>query len=268
LYQAISGAPLVVITAYAVAALAALTIVLRLAYYRLWEVALLVVLGGLANAARRGLQDWLLVMLLLSVPHLVQLLRQAAARRRQQPGAALLLRFDCFCKRACHSPLLRFQAFWPLAGLALLTVVSLTPPLCWHMPVQEDADWPTKAVDLIEARGYHGNFFAPPDYGAYVTWRLGDQARCYTDTRGFYFPPVLLEDSHNVPQLKGDWRQGLERILDEYRTDYFLLETKGPRGELWLLLQKHMGEPLYLDKQTVLLSREQVLGAMKEISHK
>ena len=85
----------------------------------------------------RGLQDWLLTMLLLAVPHLVVLLRQAADRRRTNAGAALLLRADGFCKRLLYSPLLRFQAFWPAAGLALLAVVSLTPPLGRQVPKQE-----------------------------------------------------------------------------------------------------------------------------------
>jgi hypothetical protein len=107
----------------------------------------------------------------------------------------------------------------------------------------------------LEHKGLYGNFFGPPDYGAYVTWRLGDKARCYADTRGFFFPPVLLEDSHYVPQLGPQWRDRLDRILNEFATDYFVLETTGPRGELWRRLQPHVaGEVIYLDEHTVVLS--------------
>lgn len=250
---------------YLVSALVALTVVLRFRHYRLWEVALLLGLAALANTASRGLQDWLLTMLLLGVPHLVVLLRRAAEHRRRR-GAALLLRVDGYCKRLFYSPLLRFQAFWPTVGVLLLAALSLTPPLCWHVPVQEDRSWPSAALDHLEARGYQGRFFAPTNYGTYLAWRLKERGRCYTDTRGFFFPPELLEDSHFVPQLGPDWRRRLDRILDEYPTDYFFLETDGPRGELWRRLKPHVGEPLYLDEEgerVVLLSRGQVRAGLR-----
>jgi len=58
--------------------------------------------------------------------------------------------------------------------------------------------------------------------------------------------------------LTGGWEARLERVLDQYQTDYFLLETTGARGELWRSVKPHIGKPLYCDDQTVLLSAEQV----------
>jgi hypothetical protein len=165
-----------------------------------------------------------------------------------------------------NGKLWRFQVAWPVTALAVLVVLSLIPPLSRRMPVQDDPEWPVAAVDAIERQGLHGRFFGPPDYGSYLTWRLGDRARCYVDTRGFFFPSELIADSHFIPQLAGDWRVRLKRVLDEYRTDYFVLETTGPRGQLWRSFRAHIDAPLYCDDQTVVLSAEQVRGAFPKVA--
>jgi hypothetical protein len=257
--------------AYVVAAVVGVTVVLRFRRFRLWEVALLLGLAGLANLAFRSLQDWLLVMLALGVPHLARLPRQLARHYRRLAPAVrwrglpasvgrVVLRVDRSCRRMLLSPLLRWQWLWPAAGVAVLAVLSLLPPVSRGMPIQDAPDWPAGAVAWMKEHGVRGRFFGPPDYGSYVTWRLGDRARCYTDTRGFFFPPELLEDSHYLPQALPDWPERLRRVLDR-GTDYFLLETTGPRGGLWRLLRPCAGQPLYLDERTVLLSRSQVEAA-------
>jgi hypothetical protein len=265
LYTVLSKSPLSALIPYVVAALVAVTVILRFRAYRLWEVATLVGLAGLANVAVRSLQDWLFIMLALGVPHLAVLLRAAAARRRRAP-AALLLRLDRTCKRMLNSRLLRFQPLWAAAALLALAAVSLLPPLARRLPIRDGDQWPTAAVDRIEQLGLSGRFFGPPDYGAYLTWRLGGRALIYTDTRGFFFPPVLLEDSHFIPQLGPDWRRRLDRVLDEYGTDYFLLEAHGPRGELWRRLQPHLDSgPLYCDGLSVLLTAAQVRAGVARL---
>jgi hypothetical protein len=244
--------------AYGVALLVGLTAVFRFRQYRLWELAMLAGLAGLANLAFRSLQDWLLVMLAVGVPHLVALFRQAVTTGRRRWWVKKLLKADRACKRALSGPLFRFQWVWPAAALGVLAVLSLVPPLARAMPVQDAAEWPAAALDHIDRAGLAGNFFAPADYGSYLTWRRGDRARSYVDTRGFFFPPALIEDSHYLPLLTPDWRSRLDRVLNQYRTDYFLLEASGPRGELWRLLGPHVGQPLYQDDQAVLLSAGQV----------
>jgi hypothetical protein len=254
--------PFCALVAYLVAALVLVTVLFRFRQYRLWEVALIASLAGLANLAIRSLQDWLLVMLALGVPHIAALLAQRAWSRR--PVAGFLIRLDRSCKRILSSRLLRFQPLWPAAALAGLLIVSLIPPLARSMPIQNAHTWPVAALDHIENSGIRGRFFSPSDYGSYLGWRLGDGAKIYTDTRGFYFPPLLLEDSHYLPQLGPDWQKRLHRVLDVFQTDYFLLETSGGRGTLWHDLKKHVGRPLYLDEQTVLLSAAQVRGWLKQ----
>jgi hypothetical protein len=236
-----------------------------LRYYRLWELALLAGLAFLANVAFRGAMDWLLVMLVLGVPHIKELLGQAARCRRRSGAVTWLLHVDRRIKQLLGSPWFRWQPIWPAAGLLVLLVISIIPPLARAMPRQNAADWPVAALDHIEKAGLHGRFFAPPDYGAYVGWRLGERAKVYTDTRGFFFPPMLIEDSHFIPQLGPAWRQRLNRVLDEYHTDYFLLETTGPRGALWHALKDHGATPLFVDEQAVLLSATQVWRSLGKL---
>jgi hypothetical protein len=255
LYSTLTKAPYTSGVIYVVAALVLLSIVLRFRHYRVWEIMMLAALAALANTASRAAQDWLLIMLALGVPHLVILFRQAVHTDRRRSVVRWLLRCDSAWRRAWDSPMLRVQSLWPVAAVLLLAVVSLIPPWSRRMPMQDDRDWPAAALTYLQHKGIHGNFFGPPDYGAYVTWRLGEHAHCYADTRGFFYPPILLEDSHFVPQLGPQWRERLNRVLDDYATDYFVLETTGPRGELWRCLQPHVGNNVvYLDEQTVVLT--------------
>jgi hypothetical protein len=266
LYATIARAPISGVLIYLVAAIVLVTVALRFRLYRGWEIMLLLGLTLLANIAVRAAQDWLLVMLALGVPHAVALLRQAALNDRKRPWIALTLKVDRVWKRAWNSPLLRFQWGWPALAATVLTVVSLMPPLSRAMPLQDADEWPSGATAFLKEHGVEGHFFGPSDYGAYVTWRLGDSARCYTDTRGFFFPPVLLEDSHYLPQLGADWQTRMDRVLDEYDTDYFLLETTGARGELWRMLRPAVGDDVvYLDGQSVVLTAEVVRRGLKSL---
>jgi hypothetical protein len=254
-------APLQIGAIYLMAALVLGTAILRFRRYRLWELALMATLAVLANAAFRGAMDWFLVMLVLGVPHLKELLALAARQRPRRRVTVWLLQLDRKCKQLLGSPWFRFQPRWIIAALVVLVIVSVLPPLSRHMPRQNADDWPVAALDHAEQVRLNGHFFAPPDYGAYIGWRLGRRGKVYADTRGFYFPPLLLEDSHFLPQLTADWRERLRRVLDDYHTDYFLLETEGARGQLWHALKEHVGEPFFLDEQSVLLSAAQVRRA-------
>jgi hypothetical protein len=219
-------------------------------------------LAGLANLAVRSLQDWVILMLAVATPHLARMLADAARHDRRRAWVARLLRLDASCKRIFGGAMMRLQPVWLGAAVAGLLMVSFIPPLSRQMPLQDAPEWPAAAVDRIAQLGLEGRFFAPPDYGSYLTWRLGKRVQVYTDTRGFFFPPVFLEDCIIVPAATEDWRRRLARVLDEYGTDYFLLETTGVRGELWRLLQTKIAEPFYLDAQTVLFSAAQLRYAL------
>lgn len=249
---------------YLVAALVLVTVVLRFRNYRLWELAFLGVLTLLGNFATRGAMDWYLNMVALGVPHVVALWRSALARPKQ-PLVRRGLWLDNRVRRMFTSPLFRPQWAWPIAAFGVLFAVSVISPISRTMPMQNSDEWPVAALDHLEARGIGGNFFGPPDYGAYVTWRLKDRAKDYVDTRGFFFPPELIEDSQYVPRMADGWQSRIDRVLNTYPTDYFLLETTGPRGELWRALKPHIAQPEYVDEQTVVVAAEQVRRALPHL---
>ncbi len=264
LYRFLTIPPYTAFGAYALAGLVIVTVVCRFRHYRLWEIALLLGLAGLANLAYRSLQDCVLIQLALAVPHLAVMLPEAVRKLRKANFPSRLTRIwlwiDRRCKRLFARPQMQLQRSWPLLTLAVLAMVSLFPPLGRKMPRQNGENWPVEALDWMQQEGFHGRFFAPADYGAYLEWRLGDDGRAYVDTRGFFFPPELLEDSNLLPQLTPDWPHRMDRVLAK-RSDFFLLETTGPRGELWRSFRLYLGEPLYLDDRCVLLTADQVRDA-------
>jgi hypothetical protein len=248
-----------------------LTVVLRFRHYRLWELALLGGLILLASFAVRSLQDCLLIMLALGIPQLAALFRDTARRQRRLPRPqrsawfARLLHADRGARRVLASPLFIFQPLWVLSFLLLLSVFSLTPALAANIPRKSDLSWAGAAMNHIDRAGLHGRFFSNPNYGSSLVWKLGpERVRCYVDTRGFFFPPYLLEDSLIVPLLAEGWRPRLKRILDK-GTDYFLLETNGPPGALWRSLEGHV-TPLYQDGETVLIPAAQVRSWLEQQS--
>jgi len=250
--------PLVAPVVYATAALVLFTIYKRCRHFRGWELALLAGLAFLGSVAVRSLMDWYVIMLAIGLPH-VQALYVDAVKRRPLPGWLHgLLRLDNGVKRLFAAPAFGFQPGWLLAGVGVLGILTMVPGLGRDMPLRDAPDWPVAALDHIEQAGLSGNFFAPPDYGAYIGWRLKNRARTYMDTRGFFFPPALVEDSHYLPAMGPQWRRRLDRVLDDYPTEYFLLETWGVRGALWRALAPHVAEPLYRDSKSVLLTAEQV----------
>jgi hypothetical protein len=242
-------------------ALVLVTVVFRFRQYRLWELGLLAGMTWLAFRSVRSMMDWLLLMLALGVPHLTALLRQWLWAWRRKPAGAALRSFNRGLRGALNGPTLRPHWFWPAATCAVLIVLSLIPPVARRMPVQEGETWPTAAVAWVEANGVRGRFFSPPDYGSYLIWRLGATSQAYVDTRGYFFPPEVIEDGHYLPLMSSGWEGRLERVLAR-GTDYFLLEATGPRGELWRRLEPHV-EPLYRDDKAVLLRSDQIRDGLQ-----
>ena len=248
---------------YLAAALTLWTIVFRFRQYRLWEIAYLAALALLGNFATRSAMDWYLNLVAFGVPHLLR----SPSRPEDSDGSGersykgWAFRIETDLKRMFARPLFRLQPRWLVGGLAILFVVSVIPPLSRDMPMQDADQWPIAAVAFMEREQVSGNIFGPSHNATYAIWKLKDKARSYADTRSFFFPPVLIEDTYYLPMLEGDWRPRLKRVLDDYATDYFLLEIDGPRGELWRAAAPRIPNPIHLDDRNVLLSAKQVRHA-------
>ena len=107
-----------------------------------------------------------------------------------------------------------------------------------------------------------------------MLWRLNGRALVYTDTRGFYYPGEVLEDSFYLPRQEAEYDQRLQRVL-AYGTEYFLLPIDDADGEefkFWQCLKPYCSTPLYSSNPAkrgphfVLLTADQVREAMKNRS--
>src|SRR5262249_13872928 len=180
----------------------------------------------------RSAQDFLLIWLAVGVPHLVALYREAGPRRVPRS----LWRLERSTKRTLSAPAFRFQPGWVAGLLLLLGVVSLSNVV----PRPHGVGWPVAAVGFMERERLKGNCFAHPHMGAYLVWRLGpERVRCHADTRGFFFPPEVLEDGVAILRMEGDWEERLRRVLNR-GTDWFLLPVQGPDSVLWQALRQEV----------------------------
>jgi hypothetical protein len=149
------------------------------------------------------------------------------------------------------------------------------------LPNQEHGSWPKDAVGWIDKNPLPSaqpwKIFSTFNDGSYLIWRLPGRAKVYSDTRGFYYPGELLEDSYYLPQAKDGWQQRLERVLAK-GTEYFLLPINAsdfdPKRDLdfklWTLLAPYIPQPLYIDPESaphrfVLLSADQVRDAVSKL---
>jgi hypothetical protein len=241
-----------------------IVLLLRWRTVRGWEWALMIGLGGLALRANRGIGDWLFVTAAIAVPQIGPLFQSLGRLWRTHSIARLALKVDLALKKLFQGQLLRPQVGWPAAIFASLAILTVLP-LKISMPNSEANYWPTDAVAWIEKGGLPGpgpwKIFSTSDDGAYLLWRLPEQARVYSDTRGFYYSGQMLMDSFYLPLADADWPNRLERVLS-HGTEYFLV-----RGDwdFWKRLKSYAGAPLYQDRQFVIVSAEAVRSAAAKV---
>jgi hypothetical protein len=236
-----------------------------------WEWALFAGVAGLFLIAIRSAGDFLMIGSLLAVPQIGQLLLAGVRSPRWRNLARTLVKCDNEFKRILNSPLFKLQPIWPAIGFAAIALVSLWP---WRdrVPNKELPDWPREAADWIAAGGISGpgpwNVFSGYNEGSYLIWRFDGHVKVYSDTRGFYYPGDLLDDSYSLPRARGDWQAHLSRVLDR-GAEFFLLPVRGTDGvrfQLWKMLEPHVPRPLYLDDRYVILSAEQIRNAANAIA--
>ncbi len=218
-------------------------------------------LGALAMTANRAIGDWLLVTTAIAVPQIAPLLHSLSRLRRTSSFARFALKTDRALKKLFQGEFLRPQGVWPAVTFAALIVLTMLP-LKIHLPNREANYWPTDAVAWIEKGGLQGRgpwkVFSTSDDGTYLLWRLPEQARVYSDTRGFYYSGQVLMDSFYLPLADADWPNRLDRVLS-YGTEYFLVRSD---WDFWKLLKPYATtKHLYEDNQFVIVSADTVKSA-------
>jgi hypothetical protein len=146
----------------------------------------------------------------------------------------------------------------------VLALVSLFP---WgnRMPFRELQEWPSSAVSWIEVNGLPSpapwKICSGINEGSYLIWRLPGQALVHADTRGFYYPGDILEDSYYLPLADSEWQQRLNRVLAR-GSEYFLLPAD---CALWQKMKRHIEAPLFLDDKSVIVTANQVQEAARQV---
>lgn len=253
-YQFILRPPFTIAIAYCFAAMVAVSVVIRIRHFRLWEIALLAGAGGLANMAVRSLPDWFLLMLSIGLPQLMHMMRLSS-----DSGHSRVVNK---WRELAGSPAFAFQPAYVAGVIALLVGLMGIPEARQQLLRIDVAQNPVTAADWMAANRISGRVFGSADYGSYLGWRLGDQVKCFVDTRGFFFPPHILADAQFLPAMTDDWPERLDRVLAA-GTEYLLLETTGPRSALWRAMSPHL-QPIYCDRQTVLLTAQQVVEGQQK----
>ncbi|HLW65309.1 MAG TPA: hypothetical protein VKS79_08320, partial [Gemmataceae bacterium] len=246
-------------------------------HFRAWEWALYICLLGLAVTAVRAIGDWLLVSMALIVPQLGRWLRETVQSRQRGPFFPVLVQLDRQMKSVGSGALFRPQWQWPVLSMTVLLLLALVVPP--HLlPNRQYEETPRATVDWIQGDPLPSSppwkIFTGSNEGSYLNWRLDGRARVYTDTRGFYYPGELLEDSFYLPREEAEYNVRLQRVL-AYGTQYFLLpmdDADGVEFQFWKSLKPYCSTPLYMDDLTgpgphyVLLTRAQVIEGVQNRS--
>jgi hypothetical protein len=107
---------------------------------------------------------------------------------------------------AVHAPVnavivLAMAAF---AGVHILQVIQ-------RQPQSEAQHFPAKAVAFLQTQPPSGPIFNHYDWGGYLIWNLYPSTPVFIDGRADLYGQQLLDQFAGTYQLKGDWRQTLQR---------------------------------------------------------
>lgn len=88
-------------------------------------------------------------------------------------------------------------------------------------------DDPRNAIAALVRMKASGNVFCPMEWGAYVCWHLGDEAKVFIDGRLDFFPDEVWDEYVTLGTAQDNWQELLEKY--EIR---------------WVLWDKRLGEQL------------------------
>ena len=176
--------------------------------------------------------DWYLIMVALGLPQISALYVDAVKRRPRPSWLAGLLRIDNGLKRLFASRAFRWQPAWPMAGVIVLFLVTLIVP--GAAPCRSQfARLARRGLGLHRTHGPGGQFLRPARLRRHRLAAQGPRPHLHG-----YAWFLFSADARRRQPLCARPRAPMAatphcRLLDDYPTDYFLLETWGMRGALF-----------------------------------
>jgi hypothetical protein len=254
---------------FLVASISCLTVFYQLKFVRPWKILYLISLTILGFSAVRYLTDWALGTVAIAGPLVAQSILQVArsgfrTQKIQWTNSIgpCLVKLDRLAANVLGRNRNNIQWKWLVASVFFAFCIShVRGPIALNSSLAARS-CSNRAIQWMKSAKTQGNIFCSAENGNNLIWHLRDRVRVYADTRGFFYPGEILLDTFEVPRLGSSWEQRLERVFS-FGTDYLLLETTGPQGELWKLVQAWNANPVYRDASTVLIEASEVRQAVE-----
>jgi hypothetical protein len=97
-----------------------------------------------------------------------------------------------------------------ILAMAAFAAVQVTKVI-QRQPSAENQHFPTGAAAFLRTHPPAGPIFNHYDWGGYLIWKLYPTTRVFIDGRADVYGPDLLHEFADAYQLKGPWRQVLQR---------------------------------------------------------
>jgi hypothetical protein len=97
-----------------------------------------------------------------------------------------------------------------ILAMAAFAAVQVTKVI-QRQPSAENQHFPTGAAAFLRTHTPAGPIFNHYDWGGYLIWKLYPTTRVFIDGRADLYGPDLLHEFADAYQLKGPWRQVLQR---------------------------------------------------------
>lgn len=109
----------------------------------------------------------------------------------------------------------RVPALRLLNGTIMLAMVGFagihTARVLQRQPQVEREHFPARAVDFLQAHPPASPLFNSYNWGGYLIWKLYPSTPVFIDGRADLYEKQILDQFADTYQLKGDWRQPLQR---------------------------------------------------------
>ena len=158
---------------------------------------ILIVFGLLALPSQRMVAWWAMALAPTLAPHLARLIKSPTGKDLGQHET-----------RYAHWSTLLVILAW--LGLTTPWTRPYNPLLPWAKRQTLVAVEPCELVEFLARDSFHGNIFAPVEWGAFLTWHLPPEARVFIDGRIDFFPDSIWRDYERIATAQEDWAARLD----------------------------------------------------------
>lgn len=212
------------------------------------ELILLAPFAALALQHQRMVAWWSMVATTVIAHHLVELLRAWIERPTGRDPSENTREKGAFFNWVPLALLLAWL------GMSTPWTRSYNPLLAPSKRESRAVDDPQPVVEYLGRVGCHGHIYCPMEWGAYLTWHLGPQARVFIDGRIDFFPASVWRDYLLVGHADPGWEEVLSRDDITWVIWSKELSSRLPS----ILIQTPLWEKVYEDDLAWVLARRGV----------